>query len=83
MELDEIIRLSFLKYKLSGHKSMNSFIFAQAKKEKLSDTDIDKLLNTLDIKIQEYEEEKQKESWEKLNYTCNIKRFETKRKEVS
>ncbi|MCI8621350.1 MAG: hypothetical protein HFJ50_06480 [Clostridia bacterium] len=56
MNIEEIITLAFRKYKLSGKKSMNTFIFTQTKK--LSEEDYDKILDTLEIKIKEYEERK-------------------------
>ena len=49
MNIEEIITLAFRKYKLSGKKSMNTFIFTQTKK--LSEEDYDKILDTLEIKI--------------------------------
>lgn len=58
--IDEIIRLAFRKYKLSGKKSMNTFIFTQTKK--LSEEDYDKILDTLEIKIKEYEEKKRQKA---------------------
>lgn len=56
ISINEIIALAFRKYKLSGKKSMNTFIFTQTKK--LSEEDYDKILDTLEIKIKEYEERK-------------------------
>ena len=76
MNLQEIERLAFLKYKLSkSKKSMNTFIFTQAKNNKLTDSQIKKLLENLDKRItKEKEAEKQKElaKIEKLNFTCNL-----------
>ena len=64
-DISEIIRLAFLKYKLSSKKSMNTFIFTQAKNSNLTDIEIDEILDTLEIKIKEYEEKKrQKEDEE-------------------
>lgn len=68
MSLQEIERLAFLKYRLNGKRSMNTFIFAQAKTNKLTDKEIDKLLNNLNKKIAQ-QQEKQAEA---LNFTCNI-----------
>lgn len=81
MNIEEIIRLAFLKYRLSSRKSMNTFIFTQAKNNKLTDEEIDTILNTLENKIQQLEEEKQKkldqeiqEELEKvLQFNCNLK----------
>lgn len=64
MSIEEMIRLAFLKYRLSGKKSMNTFIFTQAKNNKLSDEEIDEILNTLEDKIKKLEEEK-KQQYEK------------------
>lgn len=61
MNIDEIIRLAFLKYRLSSRKSMNTFIFTQAKNNKLSDEQIDKILNELNKKIIDFENKKKKE----------------------
>lgn len=63
MTLNEIIRLAFLKYRLSGKKSMNTFIFAQAKNNKLTDSEIDTILNNVEAKIKEYHD-KQKQDFE-------------------
>lgn len=68
MNLQEIERLAFLKYKLSGKRSMNTFIFTQAKTNKLTDKEIDKLLNNLNKKITQ----QQKKQAEALSFTCNI-----------
>ena len=68
MNLQEIERLAFLKYRLSGKKSMNTFIFTQAKINKLTDKEIDKLLNNLNKKITQ----QQKKQAEALSFTCNI-----------
>lgn len=68
MNLQEIERLAFLKYRLSGKRSMNTFIFTQAKINKLTDTEIDKLINNLNKKIAQ----QQKKQAEALSFTCNI-----------
>jgi len=60
MSAEEIIRLAFLKYKLSSKRSMNTFIFTQAKNNKLTDEEIETILDTLDNKIQTFEEEKKR-----------------------
>ena len=60
ISIDEIITLAFRKYKLSGKKSMNTFIFTQTKK--LSEKDYDKILDTLALKIKEYEEKKRQKA---------------------
>lgn len=73
MDLNEIIRLAFLKYRLSGRRSMNTFIFTQAKKNNLTDKEIDKVIDTLEEKIQQYQEETQQE-WKHIDFTCNMKR---------
>lgn len=68
MEFEEIERLAFLKYKLSGKKSMNSFIFSQVKNNKLTDEEIDLLINNLNKKIKKYLESQVGQA----NFTCNI-----------
>lgn len=64
ISVDEIITLAFRKYKLSGKKSMNTFIFTQTKK--LNEEDYDKILDTLEIKIREYEEKKRQNAEEEI-----------------
>lgn len=64
ISIDEIIILAFRKYKLSGKKSMNTFIFTNTKK--LSEEDYDKILDTLEIKIKEYEEMKRQKADEEM-----------------
>lgn len=68
IELKEIERLAFLKYRLSGKKSMNTFIFTQAKTNKLTNTEIEKLIKAINKRIQK---EKEKEN-QAINFTCNI-----------
>lgn len=72
MEILEIIRLAFLKYKLSGRRSMNTFIFTQAKNNKLTDVQIDYILENLDKKIEEYTAEKKEKELQKVDFTCNV-----------
>jgi len=73
MDIQGIIRLAFLKYRLSGRRSMNTFIFTQAKNNKLTDEEIENMLDTLENKIAEYQEKnKQQEDWQEVNFTCNI-----------
>ena len=64
ISIDEIIQLAFRKYKLSGKKSMNTFIFTQTKK--LNEEDYDKILDTLDKKIAEHEEKKRQKADEEM-----------------
>lgn len=64
ISIEEIITLAFRKYKLSGKKSMNTFVFQQTKK--LSEEDYDKILDTLEIKIKEYEEKKRQKVDEEM-----------------
>lgn len=68
--IDEIIRLSFLKYKLSGRRSMNTFIFSEVKKNELTDVQIDAILDILEKKIKKYDEEKNKKNFV-LDFTLN------------
>lgn len=73
MDILEIIRLAFLKYKLSGRRSMNTFIFTQAKNNKLTDEQIDYILEDLEKKIKKYTKQQEKHAeCEKLNFTCNV-----------
>ncbi|MCI8396665.1 MAG: hypothetical protein HFJ52_03100 [Clostridia bacterium] len=71
ISIDEIITLAFRKYKLSGKKSMNTFIFTQTKK--LSEKDYDKILDTLEIKIKEYEEKKKQKQEEEMQKELKAK----------
>lgn len=64
IDIDEIIILAFRKYKLSGKKSMNTFIFTQTKA--LSEEDYDKILDALETKIKEYEEKKKQKADEEM-----------------
>lgn len=66
MELQEIERLAFLKYRLSGKKSMNTFLFSQAKKYKLSDAQIETLINNLEKKIENAQKENAKKEFESV-----------------
>lgn len=68
MKLQEIERLAFLKYRLSGKKSMNTFIFTQAKTNNLTDKDIDKLINNLNKKIKKHLEKQAGQ----VKFTCNL-----------
>lgn len=45
---------------------MNTFIFTQAKNNKLTDEEIDQILDTLEIKIKEYEEKKRQKADEEM-----------------
>ena len=60
MDILEIIRLAFLKYKLSGRRSMNTFIFTQAKNNKLTDVQIDYILEDLEKKNKGISEKERK-----------------------
>lgn len=72
MDILEIIRLAFLKYKLSGRRSMNTFIFTQAKNNKLTDEQIDYILDDLEKKIKKYEKQKEEAEYGKVSFTCNV-----------
>lgn len=72
MDILEIIRLAFLKYKLSGRRSMNTFIFTQTKNNKLTDEQIDYILNDLEKKINKYTAKKEKAEFQNVKFTCNI-----------
>ena len=66
IDINEIIRLAFLKYRLSSRKSMNTFIFTQAKNNKLTDEEIEKIVDTLEKKIAEHEENKRQKAEEEM-----------------
>lgn len=70
--MEEIIRLAFLKYRLSGRRSMNTFIFTQAKSNKLTDEQIENILNELENKINEYNIQNMPEQLKEAKFTCNI-----------
>lgn len=68
MNIQEIERLAFLKYRLSGKKSMNTFLFSQAKTNKLTDEEIEKLINNLNKRIKKHAENQAGQ----VKFTCNI-----------
>lgn len=68
----EIIRLAFLKYRLSGRRSMNTFIFTQAKNNKLTDEQIENILNELEKKINLYNKQNIPDQLKEAKFTCNI-----------
>lgn len=68
MNLQEIERLAFLKYRLSGKKSMNTFIFTQAKTNKLTDKEIETLIDNLNKKIKKHLENQAGQ----VKFTCNL-----------
>ena len=70
--MNEIIRLAFLKYRLSGRRSMNTFIFTQAKNNKLTDEQIENILNELEMKINLYNNKNTPEELKEAKFTCNI-----------
>ena len=63
-DINEIIRLAFRKYKLKGRSQMDTFVFTQTKS--LSDEDFDKICNTLDNQIVEYEYKKRQKADEEI-----------------
>lgn len=65
-DINEIIRLAFAKYMLSSKKSMNTFIFTQYKNNHLSDEELEKICNTLDKKITDYEEKKKQKAEDEI-----------------
>ena len=72
VDLEEIVRFAFLKYRLSGKKSMNTYIFSQAKKYNLKDNQIDTILEVLDAKIEKYVEEKMQKEKADLQQEINL-----------
>lgn len=72
MSIDEIITLSFRKYRTKGRSQMDTFVFTNTKK--LSDEEYDKIYEVLNEKIKEYEEmKKQKAEEEMLEEISKIK----------
>ena len=63
--LKDIEKWAWLKYRLSGKRAMNTFIFTNAQKNNLSEEQINQLLDNLETKIKKYinpyEEYKKKE----------------------
>lgn len=72
MNIEEIERLAFLKYKLSGKRAMNTYIFTQVTKNSISDGETDKIIESLNEKIKIYEQEKKQKVIEQVAFTCNI-----------
>lgn len=72
-EIKEIIRLAFWKYRLSGKKSMNTYIFSEAKKNYLTDDEMNSIIDILEIKIKEYKEKKEQQDVEDLMKDLIIK----------
>ena len=72
VNLEEIVRFAFLKYKLSGKKSMNTYLFSQAKKYNLKDNQIDTILEVLDAKIEKYVQDKMLKEKEDLQKEINL-----------
>lgn len=50
----DIEKWAWLKYRLSGKRAMNTFIFTNSKKNNLSEDEINKLMDNLDKKIRNY-----------------------------
>ena len=77
MDILELEKWAFLKYKLNGKKSMNTYIFSQAKKYDLTEREIDKLLKNIDRDIEVYEQEQKllKEQEEEKMVTEEIRRI--------
>lgn len=71
MDLKEIKRLVKLKYKLNGKKAAKTFIFSQAKKYFLTDSQINVLIDTIEKEAEKENKKKQKDILQ-LDFTCNI-----------
>lgn len=52
--IEDIEKWAWLKYRLSGKRAMNTFIFTNSKKNNLSEDEINKLMDNLDKKIRNY-----------------------------
>ena len=50
----DIEKWAWLKYRLSGKRAMNTFIFTNSKKNDLSENEINQLMDNLDKKIRNY-----------------------------
>ena len=50
----DIEKWAWLKYRLSGKRAMNTFIFTNSKKNNLSENEINQLMANLDKKIRNY-----------------------------
>ncbi len=64
--INEIVRLAFWKYRLSGKRSMNTYIFSEAKNNNLSDDELNKIIDILNKKIQNYKQEQEQKQNEEL-----------------
>lgn len=76
--LKEIEKWAFLKYRLSGRRSMNTYVFTQSKKQELTDNQIELLLNKLEkrIKAEQRKQEKATELQEIiLTINGNIEKY--------
>ena len=51
---------------------MNTFIFTQAKNNKLTDEQIENILNELEMKINLYNKKNTPEELKEAKFTCNI-----------
>lgn len=69
--LKEIEKWAFLKYRLSGRRSMNTYAFTQSKKQELTDNQIELLLANLEKRIKE-EQKKQEKAVELQEIMINI-----------
>lgn len=72
-EIKEIVRLAFWKYRLSGKRSMNTYIFSEAKKNYLSDDELNYIIDTMELKIIEYKKAKEKQDNEDLMKDLKIR----------
>lgn len=72
-EIKEIIRLAFWKYRLSGKRSMNTYIFSEAKKNYLTDDELNYIIDIMELKIIEYKKAKEKQDTEELMKDLIIK----------
>ena len=72
-EIKEIVRLAFWKYRLSGKKSINTYIFSEAKKNYLTEDELNYIIDTMELKIIEYKKTKEKQDSEELLKDLKIK----------
>ncbi len=54
--ISDIEKWAWLKYRLSGKRAMNTFIFTNSKKNDLTEDEINQLMDNLDKKIRNYTE---------------------------
>ena len=76
MDLEKTKRLAMLRYtviKSNLPKTMQTILFNQAKRNKLTIEQVKILIDKMQEQLEKEEKQKQKrEEWQNLNFTCNI-----------